>query len=177
MRMKRMLGAAAVALLTVAAPASAATSATDRQAALGDVPATLDATIPTTGIDFGAMTLGSAGNESGVQTISVSSNQLWGATIAGDHTNMTKWDGTSYDEAVSLVNPFEWKSTTPAASSYASISTDPTPGNLLSGQPTTGATPAEVGVQFRQVTSYADSVLSGGDRYRIQVTYNIAQGL
>jgi hypothetical protein len=177
MRMKRIIGVAAAALLTAAAPASAATTASNSQAATGDVPATLDATIPTTGIDFGTLTLGDAGNESGVQTLEVSSNEAWGATVSADQTNMTDWNGTSYTPATQLASPFEWKRTTQGGTSYASIATDPDPGNLVAGQGITGATPADVGVEFKQVTSYADTVLSGGDHYRIQVTYNVAQGL
>jgi hypothetical protein len=176
-RTKRILGVAAAALLTMAAPAAAATTAADSQLATGDVPATLNATIPTTGIDFGSMQLGSAGTESGVQTVTVSSNQQWGATLSADHTNMTRWDGTAYDETTSLTSPFSWARTTQTGTSYAPVATAPTAGNLLTGQDATMATPVDVGVKFKQVTSYADTVLSGEDKYRVQLTYNVAQGL
>ncbi|MEA2177901.1 MAG: hypothetical protein QOG77_1198, partial [Solirubrobacteraceae bacterium] len=122
--MKRIISVAAATLLTMAAPASAATSATGVQPATGDVPATLDATIPTTGVDFGSLTLGAAGTESGVQTLDVSSNQAWGATLSGDHTNMTKYTAVgAYEPLIALASPFQWQRTTQTATSHASIQT------------------------------------------------------
>jgi opacity protein-like surface antigen len=176
--MKRIIGAALLASLAAAAPAAAATDPVNgNQTASGDVPAALEATMPTGNVSLGQLDLGSAGTQSNVQSITVSSNKTWGATISADRTNMTSHDGENYG-STSLASPFQWQRTTQGATPFAAIATAPTPGNLLSGAGVTGATPATIGIKFLQVTSYADTVLSESESpYRIAINYQVAQGL
>lgn len=175
--MKRIIGAALLASLAAAAPAAAATDKTLTQTATGIVPATLEASIPSSSISLGTLAVGGS-NQSIPQDLTVSSNQPWGATVSSvDRTSMASWDGESYDTQVTLGSSLQWKRTTQGATLYNAIGTTPTAGNLISEQVATGSTPVTVGVQFRQPASYADAVLTDGNVYRISINYQVAQGL
>lgn len=171
--MKRSIIAAAagVALLVSAAPASAATSATGAQPASANVEATVEATLPTAEIAFGNIPVGATGTEKPA-SISVSSNATWGATILANNANMQEWDTTYTAAGAQLTNAFEWKLD---GGTYADITT--TAASVVTGQAVTGATPATVDLSFRQTASFADTVLTGGPKYRLDLTYAVGQGL
>jgi hypothetical protein len=164
--------AAGAALLISAAPASAATSATADQPASANVEATIEATIPTAEIAFGAIPVGATGTEK-TASISVNSNATWGATIHANSANMQEWLTSAYvPTGAELTKAFEWKK---SGGTYADITT--AAASVVTGQAVTGATAATVDLSFRQTASFADTVLTGGANYRLDLTYAVAQGL
>jgi hypothetical protein len=165
--------AAGVALLVSAAPASAATSATGAEPASANVEATVEATLPTAEIAFGNIPVGATGTEKPA-SISVNSNATWGATILANNATMQQWDTTyaAQPGGAELTNAFEWKLD---GGTYADITT--TAASVVTGQAVTGATPATVALSFRQKASFADTVLTGGPKYRLDLTYAVGQGL
>jgi hypothetical protein len=174
--MKRIFitAAASAALVAGAVPAQAATSASDAQPAQADVPATLTATIPNSLINLGNITPGAAMVESADQTVNVKSNATWGIDVNADKTNMTEHDGVGYvtPGPKTLTNVFQWKVD---AGSYAGVTT--ARAHALAAQSPTDDSGTDAVFKFGQTPSYSDTPLTGGNHYRIQVTYNVEQGL
>jgi hypothetical protein len=152
-------------------------------AACSATPACLEATFPAP-YAWGALDAGARGTKSAEQVITVTSNEPWGVRVASDLADgrMKEWDGTGYVTASpkSLVNPLEWTLTRIDAAtqplSFTAFSS--TAASMLSEQPSTCATTcatAEIGVQYRQVVSYADAA-AGVNDYRIDVIYEAGQG-
>ena len=166
----------AVALVAMVWPAEA-------PAACLATPACLEVTFPP---DFawGQLDPGPAGNESAEQMVAVTSNELWGLRVASDLADgrMTEWTGGAYVVGTPkiLSHPLRWSlssiDTVGQPPSYQALSS--APGAVLSNQPSTcpgACASAQIGVRYRQPISFADEP-AGANTYRIQVTYDAAQG-
>ncbi len=173
---------AAYALTLVVVCAGLAYAPTAQAACLA-TPDCLEASFPA---DYAWPTLapGPAGNQSGEQVVTVSSNQSWGIRIASDLADgrMKEWTGSAYvtSGAKKLTNAMEWTlariGTLGQPVSYSPFSS--TAAKVVSAQPSTclvTCATAEVAVTYRQKISFADRP-AGANDYRIGVTYEAAQG-
>ena len=176
-------GATVASALVLAVAIAALTWPAEAPAACLATPACLEVSFPA---DFawGQLDPGPAGNESAEQVLDVTSNELWGLRVTSDLADgrMTEWNGGAYVVATPKVlsNALRW-----SLSSIDGVGQPPgyqplssVPGAVLSNQPSTcpgACAAAQIGVRYRQPVSFADEP-AGANDYRIQVTYDAAQG-
>jgi hypothetical protein len=148
--------------------AFAATDGSGDQNVSANVAATLEMTAPSD-LDLGALDIGQ--NESSAQTILVKSNVSYGVQIKGDRSNMTEFDGSSFS-AGALSEAFEWKE---ASGSYADISVSNA--SIVSSASPTPHAGTSTSVQYRQEALFDDEPVSGGNVYRVVLTFTATQGI
>lgn len=173
--------AACAAMLIVAAPASAATTASGTSSVTADVANTLEASFPSA-YAWGSLNAGSAGNESTEQTLNVKSNQTWGVKISSDLTDgkMKEWTGSAYvtTSPKILTNALNWRLSslggTAQSTTYAALSS--TEALATGSQAITSDSGTNVGVKYKQVVSYADVAAGVTNDYRLLSSYNVSQG-
>lgn len=168
---------AATALLPPAT-AQAATTATGTQALTAAIDATLAATFPSA-YAFANFVPGTT-TTSTAQTLNVKSNASWGVRITSENAKLRPHDGAGYVGAgTALTNSLEWRlsevSGADPAGSFAAVPTSA--GDVTTGRAKTTDSGNDVKILYRQATSFGDAVLSGGDNYRVVVTYDALQGI
>jgi hypothetical protein len=181
--MKNLIAAlsAVAALMIIAAPASADTTAAGDSSVTADVVPTLEATFPAD-YGWGDLNAGVAGNESTEQTVNVKSNATWGVKTSTDDAagKLTEWDGGVYVAVTPkvLTHALTWKRSSLAGvpdlgTSYAAFSA--VEALVIGSQAVTADAGVNVGAKYRQVVSYGDFV-AGVNDYRILVNYSVQQG-
>lgn len=169
-------------MLALAVAAAAIVWPSSATAACSATPACLEATFPPD-LAWGQLNAGPAGNDSAEQLITVTSNQPWGVRVASDLADgrMREWTGSAYATTPKILsNPLQWALTSINAIaqplSYQALSS--TAATVLSNRSSTCpdvCSSAQIGMRYRQPVSYAD-VPAGANDYRLQVSYEAAQG-
>jgi hypothetical protein len=173
-----VLGAVA-ALTIIAAPASAATTATGDSSVTADVVATLEATFPAA-YAWGNLNAGVAGNTSVEQTVNVKSNATWGVKTSTDDAagKLTEWDGVAYDGTpLVLTHPLQWRLSHLDGVVQGTSFADYTSTAALVTTNAEAVTPdagVDVDTTYKQTVSYGDFV-AGVNDYRVLVTYDVSQ--
>jgi hypothetical protein len=175
-----VLGSVA-ALMVIAAPASAATTATGDSSVTADVVATLEATFPSA-YAWGDLNAGVAGNVSSEQTVNVKSNATWGVKTSTDDAGgqLTEWDGLAYDATSPkvLIHALQWRLShldgVVQGAPFVDYSSTPVlvTTNAEAVTPDAGV---DVDATYKQTISYGDFV-AGVNDYRILVNYSVSQG-
>jgi len=177
-KLTAVLGSVA-ALMIIAAPASAATTAAGDSSVTADVVATLEATFPAA-YAWGALNAGVAGNVSTEQTVNVKSNATWGVKTSTDDAagKLTEWNGVGYDGTpLVLTHPLQWRMShldgVVQGTSFADYTSTPTlvTTNAEAVTPDAGV---DVDTTYNQTVSYGDFV-AGVNDYRVLVTYSVSQ--
>jgi hypothetical protein len=179
--MKKLLAVlnAFAAFAIIAAPASAATTATGDSSVTADVVATLEATFPAA-YAWGNLNAGVAGNTSVEQTVNVKSNATWGVKTSTDDAagKLTEWDGLAYDVTpLVLTHPLEWRLSHLDGVVQGTSFADYTSTAVLVTTNAEAVTPdagVDVDTTYKQTVSYGDFV-AGVNDYRVLVTYDVSQ--